>query len=149
MAQITEVRLVDDLDGGDAAESIAFSIDGRSYEIDLNEKNATGLRDTFTPFISVARRPGGASSPSRPKSSTPTGRRREDTAAIREWATSNGHEISTRGRIPAAVIDAYDKRGSAPAAPAAPVAAAVIEAPVAEAEAKPKRRARKKAPAPS
>ena len=27
MAQITQVKLVDDLDGGEAAESVAFSLD--------------------------------------------------------------------------------------------------------------------------
>jgi hypothetical protein len=37
MAQITEVRLLDDLDGGEAAESVAFNLDGKSCEIDLRE----------------------------------------------------------------------------------------------------------------
>ena len=59
MAQITEVRLVDDLDGGEAAESVAFSIDGKSYEIDLSEKHAAALRDAFAPFVGSARRGGG------------------------------------------------------------------------------------------
>ncbi|GMA89422.1 hypothetical protein GCM10025868_46720 [Angustibacter aerolatus] len=30
-----------------------------------------------------------------------------DTAAIRQWAKENGHEVSERGRISAAVMDAY------------------------------------------
>src|SRR5436189_49561 len=56
MAQITEVRLLDDLDGGEAAESVSFSLDGKSYEIDLNEKHAAALRDAFAPFIGSAGR---------------------------------------------------------------------------------------------
>jgi hypothetical protein len=40
MAQITQVTLVDDLDGGEAAESVSFSLDGKTYEIDLSEKHA-------------------------------------------------------------------------------------------------------------
>ena len=32
---------------------------------------------------------------------------REQSAAIREWARRNGHNVSTRGRIPADVIDAF------------------------------------------
>ena len=60
MAQITEVRLLDDLDGGEAAESVAFSLDGKSYEIDLSEKHAAALRDAFAPFVSSARRAGGS-----------------------------------------------------------------------------------------
>ena len=58
MAQITEVRLVDDLDGGEAAESVAFSIDSKFYEIDLGEKNASALRDAIAPFVGSARRAG-------------------------------------------------------------------------------------------
>ena len=58
MAQITHVKLVDDLDGGEAAESVAFSLDGKSYEIDLSDKHAAALRDAFAPFISSARRAG-------------------------------------------------------------------------------------------
>ena len=32
---------------------------------------------------------------------------REQSAAIREWARRNGHNVSTRGRIPADVIDPF------------------------------------------
>ncbi|HZO69743.1 MAG TPA: histone-like nucleoid-structuring protein Lsr2 [Kribbellaceae bacterium] len=34
------VVLEDDLDGGEAAETVRFMLDGRSYEVDLNSKNA-------------------------------------------------------------------------------------------------------------
>jgi len=145
MAQITEVRLVDDLDGGNAVESVAFSLDGKSYEIDLSEKHAAALRDAFAPFVGSARRAGGSAVVSRPRASARAGRSREETAAIREWANSNGLEVSARGRIPSTVLEAYENRGSAPVAQA-PVAA---PEPVVEAEAKPKRRTRKKATADS
>src|SRR6478735_3278716 len=150
MAQITEVRLLDDLDGGNAAESVTFSLDGRSYEIDLSEKHAAALRDAFAPFVSSARRAGGSVAVGRQKMSTRAGRPREETAAIREWATANGLEVSARGRISSTVLEAYENRGKAAVA-AAPVAAAPVaeltgEA-QAEVEAKPKRRTRKKATA--
>ena len=139
MAQITEVKLVDDLDGGEATESIAFSIDGKSYEIDLSEKHAAELRDAFAPFVGSARRAGGSPVSTRLKAFARSGRSREETAAIREWANANGREVSTRGRIPSNVIEAYENRRSAP------VAAAAVEAPVVKVEVKPKRRTRKKA----
>jgi nucleoid-associated protein Lsr2 len=147
MAQITEVRLVDDLDGGEAAESVAFSLDGKSYEIDLSEKHAAALRDAFAPFVGSARRAGGAPVAARPRMSARTGRSREETAAIREWANTNGHEVSARGRIPATVLEAYENRRSASVAAAAVVTPSVetVAAPVDEAPAKPKRRTRKKA----
>ena len=151
MAQITEVRLLDDLDGGEAAESVAFSLDGKSYEIDLSEKHAAALRDAFAPFVSSARRAGGSAVASRQKmsalTSTRAGRPREETAAIREWATANGLEVSARGRIPSTVLEAYENRGNTPVA-AVPAAEPVVE-PVAEVAAKPKRRTRKKAVAES
>jgi hypothetical protein len=139
MASVTEVKLVDDLDGGKADESITFALDGRSFEIDLSEKHARKLRDGLAPFINAARRAGGGSAAARPKSVARAARPREDTAAIREWANANGHAVSARGRISSAVRTAYEARGNA-----APVAAAEIEAPAVEAEAKPKRRTRKK-----
>jgi len=144
MAQITEVRLLDDLDGGEAAESVSFSLDGKSYEIDLSEKHAAALRDAFAPFVSSARRAGGATpAVSRPRMSTRAGRPRAETAAIREWASANGMEVSARGRISSTVLEAYENRGNTTAAAAAPVVEPVVET-SAEAEPKPKRRTRKK-----
>ena len=153
MAQITEVRLVDDLDGGEAAESIAFGIDGKFYEIDLSEKHAAALRDAFAPFIGGARRAGNAAKVmSRQRMSTATatgsGRSRGETAAIREWANANGLEVSTRGRISSTVLEAYESRATLPAA--APVTQPAAEPSVevaVEAQPKPKRRTRKKADA--
>jgi hypothetical protein len=141
MAQITEVRLLDDLDGGEAAESVAFSLDGKSYEIDLSAKHAAALRDAFAPFVSSARRAGGSAGVSRPRMTarTSAGRPRAETAAIREWATANGLEVSARGRIASSVLEAYENRGATTASPA--------PEPAAEAEPKPKRRSRKKAAA--
>ena len=153
MAQITQVKLVDDLDGGEAAESVAFSLDGRSYEIDLSEKHAAALRDAFAPFIGGARRVGNAAKAvSRQRmstvASTGSGRSRGETAAIREWAQANGHRVSERGRISSAVLEAYESRATVPAAAvieeaAAPADASPVETDV-QAQPKPKRRTRKK-----
>lgn len=55
MAQTLIVKLTDDIDGGDADETVAFSLDGKSYEIDLSERNASVLRKAFAPYIEKAR----------------------------------------------------------------------------------------------
>lgn len=149
MAQVTEVRLVDDLDGGTADESVEFAIDNKHYEVDLSDKHAAQLRDVLAPFVAAARRAGGATVTRARRASAPrsTGAR-EDTAAIREWAGANGIEVSARGRIATSVRDAYESRSSATSdAPAAEAPAAETpapEAPAVEAEAKPARRSRKK-----
>ena len=60
MATVTTTTLVDDIDGSAAAESVAFGLDGASYEIDLNDKNAKKLRDAFANYVANARRVGGS-----------------------------------------------------------------------------------------
>ena len=56
MAQQKSVTLIDDLDGGKAAETITFGLDGASYEIDLSKKNATALRKAVADFVEHGRR---------------------------------------------------------------------------------------------
>jgi hypothetical protein len=63
MAKTVIVKLTDDLDGGDAEETVHFSLDGKSYEIDVNEANATRVRAALEPFIAKARSSGGGSRP--------------------------------------------------------------------------------------
>jgi len=112
MAKKVTVTLVDDFDGeGPADETVEFSIDGVSYEIDLSAKNAKKLRDDLKQWTEAGRRVGGRR---RGRSAGPTGRAtgrgsidREQSAAIRDWARRNGHKVSTRGRIPAEVIEAF------------------------------------------
>ena len=108
MAQRVQVLLVDDIDNTDADETVTFALDGVSYEIDLNNANAAKLRDAIAPWVGHARRAGGRKSTGRSGSSNGGGRRK-DVSAVREWARKNGHEVSERGRIPAAVQEAYDK----------------------------------------
>jgi hypothetical protein len=62
MAKTVVVKLTDDFDGGDADETIHFSLDGRSYEIDLNSGNAARLREAMKPFMEKGRSVGGSGS---------------------------------------------------------------------------------------
>lgn len=133
MAQVTEVTLVDDLDGGKADETVAFSLDGKSFEIDLSAAHASQLRDAMASYIDAARRAtagGGRRSLPRVVSTQPKSNR-EENAAVRQWAQRNGYKVSERGRIPSEVLQAYADRDDTPAP-------AVVEE-------KPKRRTRRKA----
>ena len=58
MAQRVQVLLIDDLDGSEGAETVSFSLDGVSYEIDLSEKNATKLRNDFATWVGNGRKVG-------------------------------------------------------------------------------------------
>lgn len=60
MVQRTVVTVVDDLDGESAAdETVAFSLDGDSYEIDLSATHAAELRATVASYVEKANRVGG------------------------------------------------------------------------------------------
>jgi hypothetical protein len=111
MARQTTVRFIDDLDGSDASGTFDFSLEGRNYQVDLSDQNAAKLRDALAPFIDVARKTGGRRRGRTQRQTgmtdTPAPSNREDTAAIREWARAHGHQVSDRGRIPKAILEAY------------------------------------------
>jgi hypothetical protein len=108
MAQQTTVRFIDDLDGSDASGTFDFSLEGRQYQIDLSDENAAKLRDVLEPYIGAARKAGrGRTARQTVVAEKPARSNRDQTAAIREWARENGHQVSDRGRIPKSVIEAY------------------------------------------
>ncbi|MBE9404305.1 Lsr2 family protein [Brachybacterium sp. p3-SID1565] len=104
MARKTYVELIDDIDGEKAAETVSFALDGVAYEIDLSEDNAAKLRGELGTWVEKARRVGGRRS--RGAGSAGSGSS-NDTPRIREWARSNGYEVSDRGRISSEIRSAY------------------------------------------
>jgi hypothetical protein len=123
MAQVTKVRLVDDLDGSEADESISFTIDGKALEIDLSNENAEKLRGIFAPYIAAARRGDGQPARPQPRMSTAPTAPGEASGPILEWAVANGFTVSARGRISAEAMQAYKNRdagGSATTKPDLP-----------------------------
>jgi Lsr2 len=106
MAQKYIVQLVDDLtqepiDDG-AGETVRFSLDGVGYTIDLTSSHADDLRNALAPFVGVARK-ADAGAKAKAAAKAPKG----DLKAIRDWANANGFTVSSRGRIPANVQNAY------------------------------------------
>lgn len=108
MARETYVRVVDDLtkevlEEGQG-ETLTFGFQGKSYTIDLGQKNADEFRKVMHKYTSVAtqevsRLPRAASSSTKSN--------KEELAAIRAWAKDNGHAVSERGRIAQSIQDAY------------------------------------------
>jgi hypothetical protein len=90
MAQKVHITLEDDLDGGDATETVTFGLDGRTYEI--------------ARYVGAARRSGGG------RGTAAKRRTQVGTSAreIRDWARSNGHKVPDRGRIPGDVREAFE-----------------------------------------
>ncbi len=110
MAQTIQVLLIDDLDGGEAAGTVRFGLDGTEYEIDLSAAHSDELRKALEPYLAHARRAGGTAR------GAARGRRGSaglDTAKVREWAKGQGIEVKGRGRVPAGVVEQYQAAAEA------------------------------------
>lgn len=105
--QRVQIVLIDDLDGSEAAEAVTFGLDGTTYEIDLSEANAAALREALAPYLAKATRVSstGKARQARKRASAGGG---ESATEIREWARSQGMEVSARGRVPAEIRQAYE-----------------------------------------
>lgn len=106
MATVT--KLVDDLDGSDATDTLEFSWGGDNYTIDLNDGNADQFRTVMALYVSHATKvrhevkaPTKRFSPARSSS---------ELNQIRNWARENGFEVSSMGRIREEIITAYENR---------------------------------------
>lgn len=110
MARRVAVVLEDDLTGRvldeGRGETVSFGLDGRAYELDLSEDNAAEMRRVLGRYTSAGRKVDTRRTDQRRKS--PNQRPGRDTSEVRAWARKNGHQVSERGRIPTAVLAAYD-----------------------------------------
>ena len=113
MARKMIEQLTDDLDGtildAGTGETMTFTVDGRSYEMDLSTENAATFRDVLAPYVKVARS-ASSSKTGRSRSTRSSGQQRRgyDLAIIRAWAQDNGLEVPARGRVSNKVIDAFN-----------------------------------------
>src|SRR3954463_11546263 len=119
MAQRVVQTLVSDLSGSEEnVSNVEFGLDGATYEIDLDESEQQNLRDALADYVKHARRTGRTRARTSPGKGTSAAMTRHASQArpergrskeIREWAVAQGYPLSTRGRIPAEVTEAYDK----------------------------------------
>jgi Lsr2 len=106
MASRTIILLEDDIDGSKADETVEFGIDGTSYAIDLSDSNAMKLQGALDGYISKARKVSGK------RSTTHKANSAIDLKAVRAWAASKGIELSSRGRVPASILEQYRSAGN-------------------------------------
>jgi Lsr2 len=114
MARIEEVTvsLVDDFDGTEAAETIRFALDGKTFEIDLSKANASELRRSLRPYVDRAR---GARRSTSNRNGKPTRAKRKsggrtegyDRTEVRKWAKSHRIKVAPRGRIANDVVEKW------------------------------------------
>ena len=116
MAKEVITRLIDDIDGGAAHETVTFERDRQNlYKIDLSSKNAKKLRAELATYVSHGNR---VSTRGPAAAARPPGRRagaamvvRDQSQAIRAWAQRE--KVSTspppRGRIKQEIVEEYHR----------------------------------------
>jgi len=121
VAKETIVKLVDDIDGSTADQTVTFAIDGVSIEIDLSDENAGKLRETLKPFVEAGTKvTADGTRHTRTVISAQGASLREETRAIRAWGQKYGQQlgldpVGDRGAIPQRLREAYEKHdGRAP-----------------------------------
>ncbi|MFC0454679.1 Lsr2 family protein [Rhodococcus sp. ACS1] len=111
MARKVVVELVDDIDGtefGSDGESIGYAFDGVEYQIDLKDEHAKEFRETLEYYIDHSTRVGGRKHRSDRAVNPEVAKRQPgETKKIRAWAIEQGYELSSRGRIPTEIEQAF------------------------------------------
>lgn len=104
MAQQVQTLFIDDIDGGEAAGTVRFALDGVEYEIDLSTEHTDELHTALGKYVDHARKVSGTRRGAR------AGRQNGsaiDTHKVRVWAREKGIEIKERGRVPASIMAQY------------------------------------------
>lgn len=108
MARREITQYFDDLDGTQLNTenlcTMRFSMEGTDYVIDLSEDNARDFHRVLEPYIHAAHTVTSTAKTTRKRIGTGSNAR-----AIRQWAEDQGMTVSNRGKIPQAIVDAYDK----------------------------------------
>jgi hypothetical protein len=100
MAQKIIMTLTDDLDGSEAAETVSFSFENSSFEIELSEANATELREILAPYRAAGRRMSGSRTAKKTRLTA-------STAGVRKWAADNDIQVAARGRVSEEILKGY------------------------------------------
>jgi len=92
-------------------ETVLFNAEGTNYEIDLSAANAERLRAKLARFVDAAhpvKPPAAAAAKRRGAAKASVTSTKQQTQEIREWAKQAGLQVSSRGRISAAIVDQYN-----------------------------------------
>lgn len=106
MARVTITQYICDITGQPVEEgehvALEFTVNGTTYTLDTDKDGAAMFDKAMKPYTDAARVVK-ASRGTRKSGSV------ERTRKIREWAVSQGIDVADRGRVPAKVIEQYEK----------------------------------------
>ncbi|MCU1685933.1 MAG: nucleoid-associated protein Lsr2 [Amycolatopsis sp.] len=107
MARVLVTRRIDDLDGGDATQTVLFALAGVDYVLDLSDEHAEALRALLRRYAAAGRYICGHRinlDKRRPRVDRVRSQR------IRIWARRNGIPLVGDGRIPVRIIALYERQ---------------------------------------
>lgn len=116
MAQQATVHYVDDLEYAAGRrvpadhKGVKIGIDGKHYEIDLSDENYRKLAEILSPLVAAGRRSHGRAGRGNVGPYARQRAERDENQAVREWAREQGMKVSERGRIPADILEKYERR---------------------------------------
>lgn len=109
MARKEVIQYTDDMTGeqldADKVSTVELSYQGKTYALDLSHESALKLATTLDPWISAGRKVTRGGSPARRGASSAD---KERNKRIRQWASDNGIEVSSRGQIAHDVIEKFE-----------------------------------------
>jgi len=102
------IVIVSDLSGETGAKTHRLALDNIVYEVDLTDAEFADLAASFGHFTAIARREvTGRPLGRRATGGAPTHRSRSAVADIKAWGRNNGWQVPERGRLPKALVAAY------------------------------------------
>ena len=108
MARQVQTRLIDDLDGSEAAGTARFGYEGVEYEVDLSDQHLEEFEEFLAPYIEHGHRVRGDRR-GRRRAGRDGQRKERDLGAVRRWAREQGYQVSDRGRIAGDILARYDE----------------------------------------
>ena len=107
----TSVMIVSDLSGAPGARTYVVTLADKAYEVDLTEAEYADYANAVARYTDAGRPV--VSRGTKRAASPPYARRsREEITAIKAWGQANGWDVPDRGRLRAALIEAYEQSQS-------------------------------------
>src|SRR5580658_6065978 len=115
MAEVKEItiKLYDDFDGTEGAETLFFAFDGLDYSVDLTKRNKREFHRMILPYITAGRPVKHRRNGKVHTNGNGNGRRVQINlppyGEVRAWALSKGIDVSPIGRVSNEVVEKWRK----------------------------------------
>jgi hypothetical protein len=103
------IVILSDISGATGAKTRDFSIGADAYEVDLTDEEFSNLQGAVSAYIEAGRKVRRGSTSAQADKSSSARRSKSDVAAIKVWGANHGYQVSDRGRLSFALVEAYER----------------------------------------